>query len=55
MVLTFFVVGGHNRGGRDKESFYHLPAVRNHQGEQAAALSSKRMLDWFATITSMRR
>ena len=55
MVLTCCVVGCHNRDGRDKVSFYHIPAVRNHQGEETAALSSKRRLSWVARITSMCR
>ena len=50
MAFTCCVVGCHNLGGRDKVSFYHIPAVKNHQGEQTAALSSKRRLDWVARI-----
>ena len=51
MVLTCCVVGCKNRGGRDKGvSFYHIPAVLSHQGEQTLELSSKRRQEWIARI-----
>ena len=51
IVLTCCVVGCSNRGGRDRGvSFYHIPAVLEHQGEKAFELSSKRRQEWIARI-----
>jgi len=51
MVLTCCVVGCSNRGGRDRGvSFYHIPAVLEHQGEKTFELSSKRRQEWLARI-----
>lgn len=50
MVVTCIVAGCRNRGGRGNVSFYHIPAVINHQGEQTAALTRKRRLEWMARI-----
>ena len=51
MVFTCCIVGCTNRSGRDKGvSFYHIPAIILNQGKQTAELSSKRQLQWIASI-----
>ena len=45
------VFGCGKRGDRDKgTSFYRLPAIITHQGEQTKELSKKRKCEWQAAI-----
>ena len=51
MVITCSVVGCSNRHERGKDcSFYYIPKVIDHQGEQAKELSTRRRSAWLASI-----
>ncbi len=51
MVLTCCVVGCHNRGVRDKVSFFRIPSAPGpNDGAQAASLISERRQRWIAKI-----
>uniref|UniRef100_A0A3Q2YXE4 Uncharacterized LOC109516790 n=1 Tax=Hippocampus comes TaxID=109280 RepID=A0A3Q2YXE4_HIPCM len=50
MPLTCAIVNCHNRGGRDKKSFYRIPSVTKGQGEAAEKKSERRRRQWLAGI-----
>ena len=51
MVNFCAVIGCGKRANRDKDtSFYRLPAIITHQGEQTRQLSEKRRREWLAAI-----
>ena len=52
MVNFCVTVGCSNRIGRDKsKSFFRLPKVITHQGEETKALSEERRNTWLARIS----
>ena len=44
------IVGCSNRSGRDKSSFFRLPAVIKHQGQQMFEITTERRKAWLAAI-----
>ena len=50
MVNYCAMIGCKNTGGRDKVSFYRLPAVISHQGEKTQELSERRRRTWLSRI-----
>ena len=51
MVNFCAVIGCGKRGDRDKgTSFYRLPSIITHQGEQTRRLSERRRREWLAAI-----
>ena len=50
MVHFCCVYGCSSRRGRDHKSFYRLPAVTKHQGEQTLELTTKRRNEWLSNI-----
>ncbi|XP_013393256.1 uncharacterized protein LOC106160983 [Lingula anatina] len=51
MVNFCAFIGCSSRGGRDKKSFYRLPAVRQSEGEKTRELSTKRRAKWLSQIS----
>ena len=56
MVFTCCVMGCNKHAGRDKVSFYQIPAVMQHDEEKTAACSSKIKLrhDWVMKLNRKR-
>lgn len=51
MVVSCWVKGCSNRAdGSVKRSFYYIPKVRVHEGEQTRKLSEERRRSWLANI-----
>ena len=51
MVNYCAIIGCTNTGGKDKVSFYRLPAVISNQGVQTRELSEKRRRVWLSRIS----
>ncbi|XP_062576036.1 uncharacterized protein LOC134237904 [Saccostrea cucullata] len=51
MVNFCAIIGCSNTAGRDKVSFYRLPAIINNQGEKTYELSEKRRRMWLSRIS----
>ena len=51
MVNFCAVFGCGSRGDRDKKSFFRLPAVITHQGNDTMELSKRRREKWLARIS----
>ena len=50
MVNFCAVIGCGKRGDREGTSFYRLPSIISHQGEQKRELSERRRRKWLAAI-----
>ncbi|KAJ8029799.1 hypothetical protein HOLleu_29289 [Holothuria leucospilota] len=50
MVNTCSVIGCYNRSKRDKKSFFSIPSIIRHQGEQTEELSTRRRALWLTRL-----